>query len=153
MNRKQMRKQKKLVQKRVGKDGLKMLLDESNNELVRKEVKRQNARSLKEKLESSSFEIVMPAGNNGKLYGAVTTTVIADLLEKQGFEIEKKRIDIPGLAIKSVGNYHATIKLYESQTAEIKFVVKAQETEEKVSGKKSEKKAEVEPEKTEEKTE
>ena len=36
-----MRKQKKLVQKRVGKDGLKMLLDESNNELVRKEVKRQ----------------------------------------------------------------------------------------------------------------
>ena len=81
---------------------------------ARKEVKRQNARSLKEKLESASFEIVMPAGNNGKLYGAVTTTVIADLLEKQGFEIEKKRIDIPGLAIKSVGNYHATIKLYES---------------------------------------
>ena len=71
---------------------------------ARKEVKRQNARSLKDKLESSSFEIVMPAGNNGKLYGAVTTTVIADLLEKQGFEIEKKRIDIPGLAIKSVGN-------------------------------------------------
>ena len=43
MNRKQMRKQKKLVQKRVGKDGLKMLLDESNNELARKEVKRQTS--------------------------------------------------------------------------------------------------------------
>ena len=43
MNRKQMRKQKKLLQKRVGKDGLKMLLDESNNELVRKEVKRQTS--------------------------------------------------------------------------------------------------------------
>ena len=43
MNRKQMRKQKKLVQKRVGKDGLKMMLDESNNELVRKEVKRQTS--------------------------------------------------------------------------------------------------------------
>ena len=43
MNRKQMRKQKKLVQKRVGKDGLKMLLDESNNELVRKEVIRQTS--------------------------------------------------------------------------------------------------------------
>ena len=43
MNRKQMRKQKKLVQKRVGKDGLKMLLDESNYELVRKEVKRQTS--------------------------------------------------------------------------------------------------------------
>ena len=43
MNRKQMRKQKKKIQKRVGKDGLKMLLDESNNELVRKEVKRQTS--------------------------------------------------------------------------------------------------------------
>lgn len=98
---------------------------------ARKEIKRQNARSLKEKLEAAAFEIVMPAGNNGKLYGAVTTTVVADLLAKQGFEIERKRIEIPGLAIKSVGNYHATVKLYETQTAEISLSVKAQETEEK----------------------
>ena len=34
---------------------------------AKKEVKRQNARSLKEKLEGSVFEIVMPAGSNGKL--------------------------------------------------------------------------------------
>ncbi len=94
---------------------------------AKKEVKRQNARSLKEKLEGSVFEIVMPAGSNGKLYGAVTTQVVADILAKNGFEIERKRIEIPGLVIKSVGNYHATIKLYEAQTAAISMVVKAQE--------------------------
>ncbi len=111
---------------------------------ARKEVKRQNARSLKEKLESATFEIVMPAGTNGKLYGAVTASVIADVLAKEGFEIERKRIEIPGLAIKSVGNYHATIKLYEAQSAEIKVTVKAQDADQNapVAEKKSEKKAE-----------
>ncbi len=95
---------------------------------ARKEIKRVNAKSLKEKLEGSAFEITMPAGSNGKLYGAVTAHVVADVLAKNGFEIERKRIEIPGLAIKSVGNYHATIKLYEAQTAEIAISVKAQET-------------------------
>ena len=51
---------------------------------------------------------------------------VADVLAKQGYEIERKRIDLPGIAIKTVGTYHAVIKLYEAQTAEIKVVVKAQ---------------------------
>ena len=107
---------------------------------ARKEVKRQNARSLKEKLEGASFEIFMPAGANGKLYGAVTTQVIAETLNKNGYDIERKRIDIPGLAIKTVGNYHATIKLYEAQTAEITIAVKPQEgAEVKAESKKEEK--------------
>lgn len=94
---------------------------------ARKEVKRQNAKSLKEKLEAAEISIEMPAGSNGKLYGAVTASVIAEALAKLGFEIERKRIEIPGLAIKSVGNYHATVKLYEAAVAEIKVAVKAQE--------------------------
>lgn len=94
---------------------------------ARKEVKRQNAKSLKEKLEAAEILIEMPAGSNGKLYGAVTATVIAEALAKLGFEIERKRIEIPGLTIKSVGNYHATVKLYEAAVAEIKVSVKAQE--------------------------
>ncbi len=93
---------------------------------ARKEVKRQNAKSLKEKLEALALEIEMPAGANGKLYGAVTSTVLSEAFAKNGFEIERKRIEIPGLAIKSVGNYHAIIKLYEAASAEVKFTVKAQ---------------------------
>ena len=94
---------------------------------AKKEVKRLNARSIKDKLEGAAFEIVMPAGSNGKLYGAVSAQVVSDMLAKNGFEIERKRIEIPGLVIKSVGNYHATIKLYEAQTAAISITVKAQE--------------------------
>ena len=120
---------------------------------ARKEQKRKDSASLKEKLEAANVEISMPAGNNGKLYGAVTTNVIADALAKLGFEVERKRIDLAGIAIKTVGNYKATVKLYEAQTAEVKIAVVAQDSENKSEAKK-EKKAEAKPaEATEEKAE
>jgi large subunit ribosomal protein L9 len=69
----------------------------------------------------------MPAGANGKLYGAVTNQTLAEVLSKDGFDIERKRIDIPRLTIKHVGKYSASIRLYESTTAEISIIVKSQE--------------------------
>ena len=94
---------------------------------ARKEQKRKDSASLKEKLEALHLEITMPAGRNGKLFGAVSAQVISDLLAKNGFEIERKRIEIPGVSIKSVGNYHFTVKLYESQTAQMIVSVKGEE--------------------------
>ena len=93
---------------------------------ARKEAKRKDSASLKEKLETAVVELVMPAGSNGKLYGSVSSQTVADYLAKQGYEIERKRIEIPGLAIKSTGNYHCTVHLYESAVAEVRLVVKAQ---------------------------
>ena len=86
---------------------------------ARKEQKRKDSASLKDKLESSKIEISMPAAANGKLYAAVTTHVVADTLNKLGFDIERKRIEIPGSSVKVVGPFKATIKLYEAQTAEV----------------------------------
>ena len=97
---------------------------------ARKEQKRKDSASLKEKLEAANVEVVMPAGANGKLYGAVSAHVIAEALSKLGFDIERKRIELPGAAIKSVGTFKILIKLYESQVAEIHVVVKAQNVEE-----------------------
>lgn len=102
---------------------------------ARKEQKRKDSASLKEKLEGTAIELNMPAAANGKLYAAVTANVIAEQLAKLGFEIERKKIEIPGSTVKSVGTFKATVKLYESQTAEIHVNVKAQTVEE---GKKSE---------------
>ena len=94
---------------------------------ARKEQKRKDSASLKEKLEALPLEITMPAGRNGKLFGAVSAQVVSELLAKHGFEIERKRIEIPGVSIKSVGNYHFTVKLYESQTAQMLVSVKGEE--------------------------
>ena len=96
---------------------------------ARKEQKRKDSASLKDKLEALALEVVMPAGANGKLYGAVSAHVIAEALAKQGFEIERKRIELPGAAIKSVGTFKVVIKLYEAQTAEVHVTVKAQNVE------------------------
>ena len=114
---------------------------------ARKEQKRKDSASLKEKLEALHLEITMPAGRNGKLFGAVSAQVISELLAKSGFEIERKRIEIPGVSIKSVGNYHFNVKLYESQIAQMVVSVKGEE-DKSAEGKAAEddkaKKAEVE---------
>jgi large subunit ribosomal protein L9 len=94
---------------------------------ARKEQKRQDSLSLKERLESLELCISMPAGANGRLYGAVTSQTISDELAKNGFQIERKRIEIAGSGFKSVGKYKAVIKLYESKSAEVGISVKAQE--------------------------
>ncbi|EID84283.1 ribosomal protein L9 [Treponema sp. JC4] len=109
---------------------------------ARKEQKRKDSASLKEKLEALNLELVMPAAANGKLFGAVTSNVVMEALAKQGFEIERKRIEIAGSSIKQVGNYHVNVKLYEAQVAEVKLSVKSQIEEEKAAAPKAEKKAE-----------
>jgi len=93
----------------------------------RKEQKRLDARSLKEKLDAFELSITMPAGANGRLYGAVTNQTVADELSKGGFQIERKRIELPGNGFKSTGKYKAVIKLYENQSAEITITIIAQE--------------------------
>lgn len=100
---------------------------------AKKAVKRQDAATLKEKLEAAEIKILMPAGPNGKLYGAVTTQTLFDELQKLQFDIERKRIEIPGQTVKSAGEHRAVVKLYENSTAELKFTVEAQITEERTS--------------------
>lgn len=93
---------------------------------AKKAAKRADAASLKEKLEQVVLTLVMPAGANGKLYGAVTNQTIVDELAKLGFEIERKRVELPGLTFKNVGKYHVICHLYESATAQIQVIVEAQ---------------------------
>ncbi|MDR0636204.1 MAG: 50S ribosomal protein L9 [Treponema sp.] len=94
---------------------------------ARKQEKRKDAASIREKLEALNLLIIMPAGANGKLYGAVTSQTIADEFSKQGFPVERKRIELTGNSFKSVGKYKVSVKLYESAAAEVSVTVQAQE--------------------------
>jgi large subunit ribosomal protein L9 len=94
---------------------------------AKKAQKRQDALGLKERLENLELTLTMPAGANGKLYGAVTSQTVADELAKQGFQIDRKRIDLAGAGIKNAGKYKAIIKLYENSHAEIQLVIIGQE--------------------------
>lgn len=98
---------------------------------ARKVAKRADAASLKDKLQAETVTLIMPAGANGKLYGAVTSQTIAEYFQKKDFDIERKRIDIPGSTIKSTGKFTCTVRLYEAATAEVAIVIKSQEQAEK----------------------
>jgi large subunit ribosomal protein L9 len=104
------------------------LLESRREEIeARKEEKRQDALGMKEKLEELALVIAMPAGANGRLYGAVTGQTIADELARQGFPIERKRIELPGNSFKSVGKYKISVKLYEGAAAELALTVEGQQ--------------------------
>jgi large subunit ribosomal protein L9 len=104
------------------------ILDARKSEIEgRKEQKRLDARGVKEKLETLELSITMPAGANGKLYGAVTNQTIADELAKNGFQIERKRIELAGNSFKSVGKYKAVVKLYDNNQAEVSITIAALE--------------------------
>jgi large subunit ribosomal protein L9 len=93
---------------------------------ARKTEKRQDALGLKEKLEGLELTLTMPAGANGRLYGAVTNQTIADELIRQGFPVERKRVELPGNTFKSVGKYKVAVKLYESAAAEVNVTILGQ---------------------------
>jgi large subunit ribosomal protein L9 len=91
----------------------------------RKEEKRLEAAGLKERLEAQEIRFAVPAGENGKLYGSVNNANVAVELEKKGFAIEKKRIEIPEHTIRSIGTYKARIRLYDKEEAVVKVIVES----------------------------
>lgn len=92
-----------------------------------KNAKRSSSSSLKEKLEAADINLSMPAGANGKLYGAVTNATVADELLKLGIEVDRKKIEVPSRSIKSVGNYKVIVRLYEKEEAIVKVAVTGHE--------------------------
>ncbi len=92
---------------------------ESRKNLIakNKEEKRRQALSVKERIADTPLEFRMPAGDKGKLFGAVTAHMIIDALEARDITVERKKIDIPGHTLKYLGNYNITIHLYNDEEA------------------------------------
>jgi large subunit ribosomal protein L9 len=91
---------------------------------TRKAEKRASSADLKTRIEAEELVLDMPAGQNGKLFGAVSNATIADELLKKGINIDRKKIEVPGRVIKSVGNYRVLIRLYEKDEATVLVAIK-----------------------------
>ena len=63
------------------------------------------------KLKDQKVIVYAKCGDMGKLFGSVTNGDIADALDKMGYKIEKKKIEVSD-QIKTLGTHPATIKLY-----------------------------------------
>ncbi len=87
---------------------------------------RTEASANAEKLSGVSLKVGAKAGENGKIFGSVTNIQLADALQKAGYNIERKNIEITGDGIKQLGNYTAKVRLYKEVMATINFEVVAE---------------------------
>ena len=101
-------------------------------ELQRKkiELKRVRVKEEAEKVKAAMGEVVVTfsqkAGEEGKLYGSVTSMDVASQLKDQGIDIDRRKIVLEK-PIKELGEFEVGIKIYPEVTATITVVVKADE--------------------------
>lgn len=81
------------------------------------------ARALAEKLTADKIVVKTKVGDNGKLFGAITSMDIANAIKDQlGVEIDKKKI-VLDKPIKEIGEAQAVAKLYQDISATVVVVV------------------------------
>lgn len=80
------------------------------------------AQKFAEQLNSVVINLVRKAGETDQLFGSVTAADLAQELEKQGHDVDKRRILLEE-PIKLLGEYQVTVKLYTDVTAQFKVVV------------------------------
>jgi large subunit ribosomal protein L9 len=81
------------------------------------------AKIMEEELAKITLVIKSKTGENGKLFGSITTKEVADTLEEEkGITIDKRKFELDD-PIKSVGEYSVKIKLHPRVTGSLKVVV------------------------------
>lgn len=108
-------------------DANRRYFDEQREKIEAVHVKeRDEAQEIADKLAGLRLEIAKKAGETETLYGSVTATEVADALEAQGIEVDRRRIDLEG-GIKTLGEHEVRILLHSEVTAEITVVVVPEE--------------------------
>ncbi len=91
----------------------------------RKAVNRDNSKLLKERLENATVVIKAKSGDNGKLFGAVTSIDIEKAIKDQlKIEVDKRKVVLKD-SIKALGQYEIVVKLFEDINAKVKINIEA----------------------------
>ena len=86
------------------------------------------AQAVEAKMTGTVCTIAANAGDEGKLFGSISTADISASLATAGFEVEKRNVNMPE-AIRHTGEYDISVTLHSSISVAIKVVVEAQEEE------------------------
>lgn len=89
---------------------------------IKKEKRRKESEKLISSLNGKELQFKARAGDEGKLYGSITSMDIAKKLREMGFEIDKRKIQLE-TPIKELGTFKATVKLEEGLHAELSIIV------------------------------
>ena len=93
---------------------------------VRKVKAREEAERVKERLEGLIITFLQKVGEEGKLYGSVTSMDIAAQLEDQGVMIDRRKVLLEK-PIKALGEFEVPVKIYPKVTGLLKVIVAPEE--------------------------
>lgn len=90
-----------------------------SSEAHKKELELEEAKKIAEKIKDITLSIKVKAGENGKIFGGVTSKEISEELKKiHKIEVDKKKVMLKE-NIKNLGRYSIDIKLYEGVIAKL----------------------------------
>ena len=99
------------------------LQSKQTSEQHRKNLEKEAAIETKNKIEKIMLKIQVKSGENGKVFGSVTSKEIGENLEKQyKIKVDKKKILLQE-PIKNLGTFNIDIKLYDGVNAKLKINV------------------------------
>ena len=97
----------------------KKIVEQERQAALRRDAKEvADATDLAKMMSAITVTVAQKAGENDQLFGSVTAKDIADLLEKQGYTIERRKIQLPE-PIKTLGEHKVPIRLHRDVTVEI----------------------------------
>ncbi len=82
------------------------------------------AESLANKIDQLTIEVTAKAGDNGKIFGSVTTTQLTEALKAQGIVVDRRDISF-SKPVKELGSHEALITLHKEVTHTLSFKVVA----------------------------
>ncbi len=105
---------------------IKELNEKAKSNAMREQKEREAALETVKRVEALTIVIKAKAGEEGKLFGAVTNKEIASLLsEKYHIDIDKKKIALPD-AIRTLGTYTVEVRPYANVSGQFTVKVEAQ---------------------------
>jgi large subunit ribosomal protein L9 len=108
----------------------KAVIDQMKSAAARRSAtEKTQAEELVAKLQPLVLSFTRKSGENGQLFGSVTSSDIAGELENKGFEIDRRKIQLAD-PLKALGNFEVAVKLHREVTAYVKVKVLGDGTEE-----------------------
>ena len=99
-----------------------ILNNKKENERKQKLAELEAAQKLAGELKGKEIKITAKTGENGKLFGAITSKDVAQLIKEQyKVDIDKKKIVMD--TIKVAGNYEIDVKLYPEVSTKMKVII------------------------------
>ncbi len=103
--------------------GNKSVIEQMKNSSVRRSAKEKgDAELLLQQLEQASLSFTRKTGDGDHLFGSVTAADIAQALEAQGFDIDRRKVHLEE-PLKSLGEFLVPVRLHREVTAHVKVNV------------------------------